>query len=88
MKKRKLGDAFKLQNGEYQLQTDWGVSAAAQKNGYLVIYGLKDNGQLDANILTVVTHSFANYHVITEEGQLGETLQEHHNKTVKQTRKA
>ena len=75
---KQLGDAFKMQGGEYQLQTDWGVSAAAPKNGYLVIYGPKEGGGLDANILTVGTPSFANYYVVTEEGKLGETLQEHH----------
>ena len=82
-----LGDNFKLENGEYHLKTDWGVSSAASKNGYLVIYGTKENGQLDANILTVGTPSFANYYVVTEEGKLGETLQEHHDKLPKTTRK-
>lgn len=83
-----LGDAFALEDGEYRLQTDWGVSAAAPRNGYLVIYGPKESGGLDANILTVGTPSFANYYVVTEEGKLGETLQEQHNRTVKNTRKA
>ena len=82
-----LGDAFVLADGEYHLKTDWGVSSAAPKNGYLVIYGQKESGGLDANILTVGTPSFANYYVVTKEGKLGETLQEHHDKTIKQTRK-
>ena len=77
-----------FEDGEYRLQTDWGVSAAAPRNGYLVIYGPKEGGGLDANILTVGTPSFANYYVVTEEGKLGETLQEQHDRTVKNTRKA
>ena len=77
-----LGDVFALENGEYHLKTDWGVSSAAPKNGYLVIYGAKEDGKLDANILTVGTPSFENYYVVTDEGKLGETLQEHHKKTV------
>ena len=82
----KLGDNFWLENGEFYLKTDWGVSSAPIKNGYLVIYGIKENGQLDANILTVGTPSFANYYVVTQEGKLGETLQEHHAKLKKPKR--
>ncbi len=81
-----LGESFAKKNGEYHLKTDWGISSAAPKNGYLVIYGKKENGQLDANILTVGTPSFANYYVVTEEGKLGETLQEHHNRLVSNKR--
>ena len=83
----KLGENFKISDGEYHLKTDWGVSSAAVKNGYLIVYGIKENGQLDANILTVGTPSFANYYVVTEEGKLGETLQKHHDKLPKTTRK-
>ena len=75
-----LGDFLSFENGEYSLQTDWGVSKAATNNGYLVIYGVKENGQLDANILTVGTPSFANYYIVTPDGKLGETLQQHHEK--------
>ena len=82
-----LGDNFKVVNGEYHLKTDWGVSSCEKRNGYLVIYGTKENGQLDANILTVGTPSFANYYVVTEEGKLGETLQEHHDKLPKKAKK-
>ena len=82
-----LGDAFKCVNGEYQLQTDWGVSKAATNNGYLVIYGVKENGTLDANILTVGTPSFANYYVVTEEGKLGDSLQEYHEKHVQKNKR-
>ena len=82
-----LGDAFRLVDGEYKLKTDWGISSAAPKNGYLIIYGLKDDGRLDANILTVGTPSFANYFVVTEEGKLGEPLEEHHKKVINPTKR-
>lgn len=82
-----LGDNFIYRNGEYHLKTNWGVSTAATKNGYLVVYGLDKDGKLDANILTVGTPSFAQYYVLTEDGKIGEPLEEHHRKTVN-TRKA
>ena len=78
-----LGDSMVYENGEYHLKTDWGVSSAAVKNGYLIIYGKKDNGQLDANILTVGTPSFDNYFIVDENGKVGEPLKEYHAKTVK-----
>ena len=82
-----LGDSFVYENGEYHLKTDWGISSAAPKNGYLIIYGKKDNGQLDANILTVGTPSFDNYYLVTKDGKMGDSLKEHHQKTLKGTKK-
>lgn len=75
-----LGDTLTFENGEYHLKTDWGISSAASKNGYLVVYGRKPDGTLDANILTVGTPSFANYYVLNNEGKIDEPLQEYHNK--------
>ena len=83
-----LGDNFVFEDGQYHLKTDWGVSSADPKNGYLVIYGKKEDGKLDANILTVGTPSFAAYYLVTSDGKMGESLQEHHEKTLKSTRKA
>jgi len=83
-----LGDSFIYEDGEYRLKTDWGVSAATPKNGYLVIYGRKENGGLDANILTIGTPSFDNYYLVTKNGKMGESLKEYHQKTIKQNRKA
>ena len=82
-----LGDALTYENGEYHLKTDWGVSSATAKNGYLLIYGKKENGDLDANILTVGTPSFDQYYLVAENGKMGESLKEHHTKTLKSNRK-
>lgn len=82
-----LGDSFVYENGEYHLKTDWGVSTAAVENGYLIVYGKKENGSLDANILTVGTPSFDNYYIVTNEGKMGESLKEYHEKTLKKGNK-
>ena len=82
-----LGDALVCENGQYHLKTDWGVSSADAKNGYLIIYGKKENGSLDANILTVGTPSFENYYIVTEDGKMGESLKEYHEKTLKKGKK-
>jgi len=88
-----LKEDFKiLKDGTYQLTTDWGVMTCEPGNGYLVIYGTKDNGQVDANFLTKGTPSFENYYIVDERGQILESLSEYDkkitdNKTLKLVKK-
>ena len=73
-----LGDKINtLEDGSLVLTTDWGKSICAPYNGYLVIYGQKKDGSLDANFLTKGTSSFEQYFVVDEKGEFIEPLYEY-----------
>ena len=73
-----LGNRFHiLEDGTYQIDTDWGVSYCSPNNGYFVIYGKKDDGTLDINVLTKGTPSFLEYYVLNENGDFVQTLEEY-----------
>ncbi len=76
--KRGLGDRLtKLPDGTHQLDAGWGMVTCAPNNGYMVIYGQKEDGSLDANFLTKGTPSFAQYYVLDENGNMVQTLEEY-----------
>ena len=55
-----LGDRFSvLPTGEFQIDAGWGLVKCAPNNGYVIIYGKKKDGSLDANFLTKGTPSFS-----------------------------
>lgn len=66
-----------LEDGSYQLDTGWGLVSCAPNNGYLVIYGKKEDGSLDANFLTKGTPSYNQYFVLDEDGNIVESLKEY-----------
>ena len=73
-----LGDRFSvLPTGEFQINTGWGLAKCAPGDGYLVIYGKKEDGSLDANFLNKGTPSFAQYHVLDKEGNMVRSLEEY-----------
>ncbi len=73
-----LGERFSvLPTGEFQIDAGWGLVRCAPYNGYLVIYGKKEDGSLDANFLTRGTPSFSQYYVLDENGEIIEPLQEY-----------
>ena len=73
-----LGDRFSvLPTGEFQIDTGWGLVKCAPNNGYVVIYGKKDDGSLDINFLTKGTSSFSQYFVLDENGEISESLEEY-----------
>ena len=73
-----LGDRFSvLPSGEFQIDAGWGLVKCAPNNGYLVIYGKKEDGSLDANFLTKGTPSFKQYYVLDENGDIAQTLEEY-----------
>ena len=73
-----LGDRFSvLPSGEFQIDAGWGLTKCAPNNGYVVIYGKKEDGSLDANFLTKGTPSFAQYFVIDENGDVIQSLEEY-----------
>lgn len=75
---KKLGTRFSvLPTGEFQIDVGWGLARCAPYNGYLVIYGEKEDGSLDANFLTRGTPSFNQYYVLNENGEILESLQEY-----------
>ena len=49
----------------------------APNNGYLVIYGKREDGSLDANFLTIGTPSFSQYYVLDENGEITQSLEEY-----------
>ena len=73
-----LGSRFmKLDDGTFQIDAGWGLVTCAPYNGYLVIYGTKEDGSLDANFLTKGTPSFKQYYVVDETGELVQPLEEY-----------
>ena len=73
-----LGDRFSiLPTGEFQINTGWGLAKCAPNSGYIVIYGRKEDGSLDANFLAKGTPSFAQYFVVDEDGEIVESLEEY-----------
>lgn len=73
-----LGDRFSvLPSGEFQIDAGWGLVKCAPNNGYVVIYGKKEDGSLDANFLTKGTPSFKQYYVLDENGDIAQTLEEY-----------
>ena len=73
-----LGNRFSvLPTGEFQIDAGWGLVKCAPYNGYIVIYGKKEDGSLDANFLTKGTPSFSQYYVLDESGEIIESLEEY-----------
>ncbi len=73
-----LGDRFKvLEDGTFQIDAGWGLVTCRPYGGYLVIYGVKEDGTFDANFLTKGTPSFLQYYVLDEEGNITQTLEEY-----------
>jgi len=73
-----LGQRFSvLPTGEFQIDAGWGLVRCAPNNGYVIIYGKKEDGSLDANFLTKGTPSFAQYFVLDKEGNIVQTLDEY-----------
>ena len=73
-----LGDRFSiLPTGEFQIDAGWGLVQCAPNNGYVVIYGRKDDGSLDANFLTKGTPSFDQYYVLDENGEIIQSLHDY-----------
>lgn len=73
-----LGDRLKvLEDGTYQIDAGWGLVTCKPNNGYLVIYGTKQDGSLDANFLTKGTPSFQQYFVVDETGKIIQSLEEY-----------
>lgn len=56
-------------DGSWSIQTDWGVSTGYPEEAYWVLYGTKEDGSLDANILTKTEKSYGEYIVCTSDGQ-------------------
>ena len=73
-----LGERFTvLPTGELQIDAGWGLVKCAPNGGYVVIYGKKEDGSLDANFLTRGTPSFAQYYVLNENGEIVQSLEEY-----------
>ena len=73
-----LGNRFSvLPTGEFQIDAGWGLVKCAPYNGYIVIYGKKEDGSLDANFLTKGTPSFNQYFVLDNNGEIMQSLQEY-----------
>lgn len=55
-------------NGSWSIKTDWGVSTGYPGNAYWILYGIKDDGTYDANILTKTEESYKKYIVCNNAG--------------------
>ena len=53
----------------WTIKTDWGESTGRPYEAYWVLYGFKEDGKPDANILTKTEKSFSEYIVCDENGQ-------------------
>ena len=80
-----LGDRLStLEDGSFQIVTDWGKAACKPGDGYLVIYGKKEDGSLDANFLAKGTPSFEQYYVLDENNKIVESLSDYDARLTKQ----
>lgn len=56
-------------DGSWTIKTDWGESTGKPYEAYWVLYGIKEDGTPDANILTKSEKSFSEYIVCDESGK-------------------
>ena len=57
-------------DGAFTIQTDWGKSKGYPEDAYFVLYGVKEDGTPDANILTKSEKSYDAYYVCTKDGEI------------------
>lgn len=57
------------EDGSWTIKTDWGESTGFPNKAYWVLYGKKENGTPDANILTKTEKSYNDYIVCDEDGK-------------------
>ena len=55
-------------DGSWSIKTDWGVSTGFPGQAYWIKYGAKEDGSVDANILTKSEKSYKDYIVCDEDG--------------------
>ena len=65
----KGADITHNEDGSWSIKTDWGVSTGFPGKAYWVLYGTKEDGKPDANILTKTEKSYREYIVCDENGQ-------------------
>ena len=58
------------EDGSWTLKTDWGESTGYPGEGYFVLYGTKDHGKSNVNILTNSEPSFDEYYVCDADGNI------------------
>ena len=56
-------------DGSWSIKTDWGESTGFPGEAYWVKYGTKEDGSIDANILTKTEKSYSEYIVCDSDGQ-------------------
>ena len=66
-----------LPDDTYQMDVGWGIVSCACDNGYLIIYGEREDGSLDVNFLTNDTPSFKEYYVLDENNNIVQSLEEY-----------
>lgn len=59
----------KNEDGSWTIKTDWGESTGFPGEAYWILYGIKDDGTPDANILTKSEKSYKEYIVCDEYGK-------------------
>lgn len=57
------------EDGSWSIKTDWGESNGRPYEAYWILYGKKEDGTPDANILTKTEKSFKDYIVCNEDGK-------------------
>lgn len=61
-------DVRRNEDGSWTIKTDWGESTGYPGEAYWVLYGQKEDGRPDANILTKSEKSFTDYIVCDDNG--------------------
>ena len=56
-------------DGSWSIKTDWGISTGYPGKAYWVVYGIKEDGTYDVNILTKTEESYKQYIVCNEAGE-------------------
>lgn len=56
------------EDGSWSIKTDWGISTGFPGAAYWVLYGTKEDGTPDANILTKTEKSYRDY-IVSENGK-------------------
>ena len=57
-------------DGSYIITTSWGKSVGYPGDAYFILYGVKEDGTPDANILTKSERSYDAYYVCTKDGEI------------------
>ena len=75
--KESLGNNLVIEGDTCKLNTSFGLLSCKINQGYLVIYGINEDGSLNVNMVDKSTPSFKEYFVVDDNAEIIETLEEY-----------